>query len=442
MSKASVNPRVLAVEILDSVIHDGASLSTLLPPAQRLLEPRDKALLQELTFGLCRWHFALRSHYQQWLHKPINRRFSKAHSLLALGVYQLHFMRTPAHAAINETVELVDEFKLSPLKGMINAVLRKSSQTDSAELQAQCTQSHPQWMQDKLSYNWPEQVEDIFAANNARPPMTLRVNSAKMSRTDYQTKLEHAEIAHSACEFSSHGIQLTQPQAVEALPGFDEGLVSVQDEAAQLCTDLLDLAHGQRVLDACAAPGGKTCAVLEHSQAQQLELSVLALDNDAQRAERIEQNLARLQLDCELKISPAEDTEQWWDGTPFERILLDAPCSATGVIRRHPDIKLLRREGDIKQLAELQLKMLHALWKTLAEGGKLLYATCSVFGQENSRIIERFLKQEPSAILEPIAANWGIDTEHGRQLFPQPNGHDGFFYARLFKSSPENGANE
>ena len=426
---AQINVRAVACQVIDEVIHQHRSLSALMPSAQTQVEAKDQALLQELVFGICRWHFALRSHYQQWLHKPIPKRFQAAHTLLALGVYQLHFMRIPAHAALNETVSLAEALDLTPLKGMINAILRKSSNSDGDALRQQFQASHAPWLQQKLLHNWPEQAAAIFEANNSHPPMTLRVNKLKSSRAIYLDRLAKAGIDAQPCQYADQAIQLNKASPVESLPDFDSGAVSVQDEAAQLCTSLLDIEDSHRILDACAAPGGKTCAILE--QGKQVEL--LALDSDAARAKRIEQNLKRLNLSCDIKVAEAELLDSWWDGRPFDRILVDAPCSATGVIRRHPDIKLLRREGDIKNLAELQLKMLGELWKTLASGGKLLYATCSVFPQENSRIIQRFLKQESSAELVPICADWGHDTGFGRQLFPQKDAHDGFFYACLRK---------
>lgn len=424
----SHNPRQLACEVVNAVLQEQRSLNTLLTPALQQLEVRDKGLLQELVFGLCRWHFALRAHYKTWLHKPIPKRFEIAHVVLALGVYQLHFMRIPTHAALNETVNLCEPLGILPLKGMINAVLRRSSESPG-NLTTDYASSHPEWIQQKLTHNWPEHSDAIFEANNQYPPMTLRVNPKHHDRDAYLAQLVSHDIAAQACRYAQHGIQLEQPVGVEQLPAFDEGSCSVQDEAAQLCTQLLDLAPQQRVLDACAAPGGKTCAILE----QETEVSLVALDSDGERSQRIHENLARLQLECEVKVALAEQLDSWWDGQLFDRILLDAPCSATGVIRRHPDIKLLRREQDIVPLASLQLKLLQELWKTLACGGKLLYATCSVFPQENSRIVERFLKLEPSASLEKIDADWGIDTGFGRQLLPQNQGSDGFFYARLHK---------
>ena len=263
--------------------------------------------------------------------------------------------------------------------------------------------------------------------------MTLRVNALRFKRDEYLNLLSEAGIEAHATRFAPSGIQLQRPVPVDRLPWFEDGAVSVQDEAAQLCTTLMDLQPGQRVLDACAAPGGKSCAILE--ACGELD-EVVAIDESAERLPRVQENLDRLDLHATLTQADAADIDSWWDGTPFDRILLDVPCSATGVIRRHPDIKLLRRESDIVPLASIQLGLLEAMWSILKPGGRLVYATCSVFPQENHRIIQRFLKQQNQATLKTIDADWGRDMNTGRQLFPDPDSHDGFFYAVLEKPEP------
>ncbi len=433
---AAINIRQIACEALSEVTQNQQSLSTVIPKYFEFIAEKDQSLFQELLFGCCRWYFYLDKQCQSYLKKPLHRNEFNARNLLVLGAYQLQFMRIPAHAAINETVAAADTDALqsSNFKNLINAVLRNISrnQEEQAELPSTATsESFPLWMREKLQHNWPDYADDIIRESNARPPMTLRVNVQKNSRDDYLKLLNDAEIESSASEFSSRGITLSQPQDVKTLPGFADGCISVQDEAAQLCTDLLDLKPNLRVLDACAAPGGKTCAILE----QEPSIDVHALDHDKKRLQRVEENLSRLELEATIHHAPAEQTEQWWDQTLFDRILLDAPCSATGVIRRHPDIKLLRKQEDLKNLADLQLQLLKSLWPCLKEGGILLYATCSIFPQENSRVIERFLKQQPDAKLNKIDATWGIDTGFGQQLFPQNFGHDGFFYAQLTKTA-------
>jgi len=441
--------RVLCALVLYQVSVEQKSLNTLLPEASKYVKTQDRALLQELCFGVCRWFYWLKSLYQPLLSKALHRNDFLAECLLCVGIYQLLFTRIPGHACLNETVEAAETLELSRFKGLINALLRQISQQtlpleDPVYRDTMNRLSHPQWLQDKLSHNWPDHWHQILRENNIHPPMSLRVNRAfadypgdiedHVIQNRYLQKLQAQGIAAKASAISPLGIVLQQACPVDALPDFSTGGVSVQDEAAQLSGLLLNLSPGLRVLDACAAPGGKTCAILE----QQSDLQLIALDADANRASRIQENLTRLKLHAEIKVARAESIETWWDGQPFDRILLDAPCSATGVIRRHPDIKLLRQETDILALAELQLTLLSTLWKTLAPGGILLYATCSVFSQENSRIIERFLKQQDDARLLTIEAGWGIDTGFGRQLFPEASSHDGFFYARLTRTSPEN----
>jgi 16S rRNA (cytosine967-C5)-methyltransferase len=423
------NIRAIACQVVHNVVVQQQSLNTLLPQASEQVADKDKALLQELVFGTCRWFYHLEAQHNEFLEKPLHKNDKIAETLLKIGIYQLQYTRIPNHAALNETVSAAETLGIRKLKGLINAILRKvNAQEKTPPLEAAIA-SHPQWIQDKLKYNWPNEWQSILQQNNQHPPMTLRVNQQHLDRDSYLKALIEADIDAKASPYAANGISLNSPCNVMNLPFFSEGYVSVQDEAAQLCCNLLDLTPNLNVLDACAAPGGKTCAMLEAEPS----LKVLALDADSKRSERITENLERLKLSAEIKTAYAEDVETWWDSQQFDRILLDAPCSATGVIRRHPDIKLLRKEGDIKNLAALQLKLLISLWPTLKQGGTLLYATCSIFSQENSRIIERFLKSEPTAEIVPINEDWGVDTGFGRQLFPKHEGHDGFFYARLTK---------
>ncbi|MDX1451873.1 MAG: 16S rRNA (cytosine(967)-C(5))-methyltransferase RsmB [Oleiphilaceae bacterium] len=427
----SDSPRALAVEILSRINAQEASLASLLPEASARCAEKDRPLLQELCYGICRWQGFLDACYRPFLQTRINKKDQVARQLLRLGCYQLLFTRIPSHAAIFETVALAPQCGIPKLKGLINAVLRRVSEQEFVVNEDAAQLSHPEWMQAKIAHNWPEQARTVFWQNNQHPPLTLRINRQQSSREDYLTRLAEAEIAATACRFSPMGVTLEQGMDVTQLPGFAQGMVSVQDEAAQLCCEVLQPQAGERILDACAAPGGKTGALLEAEPDIQLE----ALDNDATRAQRISDNLTRLGYAIPIHIAPAEQLEQWWSGEPFDAILLDAPCSASGVIRRHPDIKQLRREGDIVPLASLQLGLLEQLWRTLKPGGRLVYATCSIFPQENSRIIQRFLKQQADASLKPIEAPWGLDTGFGRQCLPQPQGHDGFFYACLNKST-------
>lgn len=432
---ARIQPlRVVAAEVVTAVL-DGQSLAQALPDGQQRVAPSDQSALQALSYGSCRWYHRLNGELTQRLRKPLRSKDQVIQSLLIVALFQLRHSHQADHAIINETVEACRTLGRRQLAGLVNGVLRAAQRDGEPHLDAPDERfSHPIWMTDKLRHNWPEDWQTLLTANNQPPPMTLRVNPRRTDRDGYLDKLRQAGIPARATRFAPFGIQLDQPCPVDQLPGFAEGLASVQDEAAQLCTTLLDLQSGQQVLDACAAPGGKTGAILEQGPD---DLAVTALDEGAERLPRIRENLDRLGLSARLAVADAGAPERWWDGKSFDRILLDAPCSGSGVIRRHPDIKLLRREDDIKALAEEQLRLLNALWNTLAVGGRLVYATCSVFPQENHRIIQRFLRQQPQARLEPIDASWGRDTGDGHQLFPGDGSHDGFFYACLVRTSSD-----
>jgi len=422
--------RAVAAQVMLAV-EQGQSLSQCLPPALSRLPENERPTLQALCFGTCRWFFRLDSELQSRLKKPLKQPDRIIHHLMLVALFQLRHSQQANYAVLNETVEACRSMDKPHLTGLVNGVLRAAeregepaTENDSVGL------SHPPWMVEKLRHNWPHDWQAILETNNTQAPMTLRVNARRFNRDAYLDLLCEAGIQAQATRFSPHGIQLAAPVPVDRLPYFADGAVSVQDEAAQLCTTLLDLAPGQRVLDACAAPGGKTCAILEACESL---AEVVAIDESADRLPRIEENLARLDLSATVQQADAANTDQWWDGQFFDRILLDVPCSATGVIRRHPDIKLLRRESDIVPLATIQLGLLNALWQTLKPGGRLVYATCSVFPQENHRIILRFLKQTDDAVLLEPDLLWGRDTDAGRQLLPVPQGHDGFFYAVLEK---------
>ncbi|WP_068828794.1 16S rRNA (cytosine(967)-C(5))-methyltransferase RsmB [Pseudomonas sp. BMS12] len=430
-----MNPRLAAARALAAVLNGKASLGSSLPPLLERVEVRDRGLAQDLAFGTARWQPRLQLLADKLLQKPFKAADRDVEALLLIGLYQLLHTRIPAHAAIGETVACVDKLKKSSLKGLLNAVLR-NAQRDHTALFAELERdpvlhtAHPRWLQKRLKADWPEYWQVICAANNEHPPLILRVNRRHGSRDDYLAELRSAGIEAEPCSYSQDGIRLLTPCDVKTLPGFAAGRVSVQDEAAQLAADLLDLAPGQRVLDACAAPGGKTCHLLE-AQSQLAE--VIALDLEPGRLARVQENLDRLQLEATLIAADGRDVASWWDGKPFQRILLDAPCSASGVIRRHPDIKLTRQADDIAALAQLQGELLDALWPTLEVGGVLLYATCSVLPQENSDNIAAFLARTPGARELDIAGPFGLKQAHGRQLLPQVDGHDGFYYAKLIK---------
>jgi 16S rRNA (cytosine967-C5)-methyltransferase len=436
-----MNPRLAAARALAAVLSGKASLNSSLPAQLDKVDERDRGLTQDLAFGTARWQPRLDLLAAQLLQKPFKAADADVQALLLVGLYQLFYTRIPAHAAIGETVGCADKLKKPWAKGLLNAVLRRA-QREGEELLAGMERdpvvrtAHPRWLQKALKAFWPEQWEAICAANNAHPPMILRVNRRHHSRDAYLALLAEAGIGASACQYSRDGIVLAEACDVRGLPGFAEGWVSVQDEAAQLSADLLELAPGQRVLDACCAPGGKTCHLLE---AEAGLAQMVAIDLEAKRLTRVRENLDRLQLDAELIACDARDTASWWDGKPFQRILLDAPCSATGVIRRHPDIKLTRQADDIPALAALQGELLDALWPTLEVGGMLLYATCSSLPTENTEVIGAFLARTPGARELDLATEAGLRQPHGRQLLAQEGGHDGFYYAKLIKIAASRG---
>jgi len=441
-----MNPRLAAAKALAVVLSGKASLNSSLPKQLDNVDDRDRGLTQDLAFGTARWEPRLSALAAKLLQKPFKTADSDVQALLLVGLYQLFYSRIPAHAAIGETVGCADKLKKPWAKALLNAVLRRAQREGEAllielEHDPVVRTSHPRWLQKALKAAWPEQWQAICAANNAHPPMILRVNRRHKTRDQYLQLLLDAGIQAGPTEFSQDGIVLAEPVDVRALPGFSEGWISVQDEAAQLAADLLELAPGQRVLDACCAPGGKTCHLLE---VQSQLAGVVAVDLEAKRMVRVKENLDRLGLTAELIAADARATDQWWDGKPFQRILLDAPCSATGVIRRHPDIKLTRQADDIPALAALQGELLDALWPTLQVGGILLYATCSTLPMENTEVIKAFLARTSGARELDIAGQNGnpppgLKQPHGRQLLAQEGGHDGFYYAKLIKIAASQG---
>ncbi len=427
------NTRALAATIITELLTNNGSLSSHL---SRHAEHEDYAMLQQLCYGVCRYYFELKAILAQLLKSPPRKKDRDIYCLLLLGVYQLRYMRIPDHASVNETVSAAAALQKSWARGLINAVLRnylKQAEALTDFLQHQdlaVRYSHPEWLIAAIKADWPQHYEQILTENNSHPPMTLRVNLSKISRQDYLELLNHAGIQAEPGQLSPSAIYLQSPCQVTALPGFAAGQVSVQDEASQLVAPLLDLVPGLSVLDACAAPGGKTCHILECERSL---MRLLAMDSNTSRLSSIQENLTRLQLRAEVQQGDASMPEQWWDGSQFDRILLDAPCSATGVIRRHPDIKLLRSKQETESLAAQQRIMLGKLWSVLKPGGLLVYTTCSVLKRENDLIIQGFLEQEASAKYTAIQADWGVECRFGRQLLPASKGTDGFFFSRLVK---------
>ena len=433
-----MTPRLASVRILQQVLEHGRSLTSELDKAlPSLATPADRALTQALCYGSLRWYPQLAFVLEQLLSKPLRQKDSDVQCLLLLGLFQLMHMRIPDHAAVSETVHTTKPLKKKWAKDLVNAVLRQYRRKE-ATLQAAIDKhpvarfAHPQWLLELLQQAWPEQWQDILAANNQQPPMTLRVNAQQGGREAYRHKLAAKGAEAMPCPHAEQALTLATPAGVESLPGFASGEVSIQDCAAQLAAGLLDAQAGERILDACAAPGGKTCHILER-QAKLKEL--VALDVDQQRLQRIQENLQRLRLKATLVCGDASKPQTWWDGELFDRILLDAPCSATGVIRRHPDIKILRRTSDIADLQQLQQQILTNLWPLLKPGGMLLYATCSVLPPENAQQVAQFLQQTSDARLGPISGTWGQTTPAGQQILPGEDQMDGFFYAPIIKTA-------
>lgn len=430
----TINLRLIAARIIDAVT-DGHSLAECLPPQlAKLTETRDRAFVQALCFGVCRFYPRLDVILSHLMTKPMKAKDSDVHALLMVGLYQLMDMQTPPHAAVSETVNAVEALKKPWARGLVNAVLREylRQQDSLPELIAtddEARFAHPAWWISTVRRAWPDQWQEILDANNVHPPFSLRVNQQHVDVEKYLQQLHAQELPAHRIANTHHGVIVETPTAVEQLPGFAKGHVTVQDGAAQLAAELMQLSAGQRVLDACAAPGGKLTHILEIVPG----LDVVAVEKDKSRLLSIRENLQRLQQKAELKCADAADLAAWWDNKPFDRILLDAPCSASGVIRRHPDIKLLRLPDDIRALAAEQYRILSALWQTLAPGGLLVYATCSIYPEENVQVIKKFLAEHTDAREEVITADWGIACEYGRQILPGQHEMDGFYFACLRK---------
>ncbi len=427
-----ISVRTAAAQILAQILKGQGSLSSLLPTYQHQVSEQDRPLLQELCFGTCRYHPQLSAYVDCLVDKPLRGKDTDIQALLLLGLYQLLHTRIPDHAALGETVEVTRYLKKPWATNLVNGVLRKFQRDKSKidELLAHnlaFQSNHPAWLEGQLRKYWPKQLPDIIGANNSHPPFSLRVNIQKIGREDYLRLLGDSGILAVKTSLSPYGVTLKTPCDPRKLPYFAEGWISVQDEAAQLSADLLQLAPNMRVLDACAAPGGKTGHMLEIEPT----LDVIALDADERRLVRVQENLSRLKLNANLLAGDGTRPQDWWDGEPFDRILLDAPCSATGIIRRHPDIKVLRTPEEIAKLSMLQGQLLDSLWPLLKPNGLLVYATCSVMPKENTQVIEAFLRRQTSAEHLEIAANWGIAQTCGRQLLPEIEGSDGFYYAIL-----------
>jgi len=429
----ALEPRAAAALVIGDVLA-GSSLNQSLPPRLARVAARDRGLVQHLCYGTLRHEPRLQGLLAQLLKKPLRDKDSDVRGLLLCGLFQLESTRIPDHAAVASTVGAVSALKKAWAKGMVNAVLRRflrERDSLSSALAPAAAASHPPWLYEALQQQWPDDAASIIEANNCQPPMTLRVNARLTTRPDYLQKLAARGIEAAPGQLSPHAIILAVPCDVTELPGFERGEVSVQDEAAQLAAPALQPKPGEYVLDACAAPGGKACHLLE---LEPRLAGLVAMDVDESRLQKVADNLQRLGLKASMLVDDACRPGGQLAPASFDRILVDAPCSATGVIRRHPDIKVLRRQEDIRQLAALQLAILQGLWPLLKPGGSLLYATCSVLDEENSQVVRRFLGLCPEADHLPLAVSWGRAVAYGRQLLPSANGTDGLFYSLLAKN--------
>jgi 16S rRNA (cytosine967-C5)-methyltransferase len=436
---AARNARLAAVDLLASVLDSGRNLGEgqlAGGPAGVPADARDRAFARHLAFGVLRWLVALEWLAGQLMQRPLKARDRDIHRLVLLGLFQLWQDQAPPHAAIHEAAEGARLLGKAWAVGLVNAVLRRFQRERDTWLarlgQRDERFAHPAWLLDWLRRDWPDDWQAIADANNRPAPLWLRLGPGA-ERHRLGERLAHEGFRHWPHPDAPEALAIEPAAAAEAIPGFAEGLLSVQDPAAQLAAGLLQAAPGQRVLDACAAPGGKACHLLEREP----QLELVALDRSSDRLERVQENLERLGLarraGLRLRAADAADTDTWWDGRPFQRILLDAPCSSTGVIRRHPEIKWLRSPQQIAEAVQLQGRLLDRLWPVLEPGGMLLYATCSVLRDENQEQIERFLAKCADADCDTLDAEWGRAAGPGRQILPGDRDMDGFFYARLRK---------
>ena len=425
---SGVAVRVSATRVLDVVMHRGRSLkATLAAALPALADARDRALLEAIVFAALRQHARFDVAIEAWLAKPLGPRDQELRALLHAGFAQLD-LGMPAHAVVASCVDAARALGRPHQAGLVNAVLRRAQREGLPD--ARVDAGWPKWLAAKVRADWPADPEAVFAESARAAPMWLRVNRRIATRDGMLAELAAVGIEATTVAALPDALRLATPVPVQSLPGFDRGTVSVQDGAAQAVADALSPPPGARVLDACAAPGGKAAHLAERDPT----LRILALDIDARRVRRMQEAFARLDLAIEARVADAAAADAWWDGAPFDAILLDAPCSATGVVRRQPDILLHRREADLAGLLATQARLLDACWPLLARGGTLLYATCSILREENAAQVEAFLARTPDASVLPLEAAFGRDAGVGRQRLPGDAGMDGFFYARLRKA--------
>ncbi|MFC0676608.1 16S rRNA (cytosine(967)-C(5))-methyltransferase RsmB [Lysobacter korlensis] len=429
---AGVASRVAAARVLDAVLHRGRSLKAELATAlPQLADPRDRALVEAICFAALRRLGQFDAALAAWMSRPLPKRDLELRALLYVGLAQLEPMRLPAHAAVAATVDAARAIGRTHQSGLVNALLRRALREGLPAVDNAA--AWPAWLHSRLLADWGDEAGSIVAASMNEPPLWLRVNRRQLMRHEYRAQLAEAGIETDVDDALADGLKLAASIAVAALPGFADGVVSVQDAAAQLVADAVAPAPGARVLDACAAPGGKSAHLLEREPS----LELTALDVDARRLRSVAETLGRLKLleRARLRAADATDVAAWWDGRPFDAVLIDAPCSATGIVRRQPDVLLHRRESDLVGLLDTQARLLDALWSTVAPGGVLVYTTCSVLKAENEAQVDAFLARTGDAQAEPLDERFGRAAGPGRQRLPGERGYDGFFYARLRKGS-------
>ena len=430
---AKVDLRADTAWVIFQVLEQGKSSREALAIAQARHSKQDAAWLQEMAMGVFRHLPQLQIWLRELLEQPLKGSKKILEHVILLGFYQQAFSRVSDHAAVAATVNAAEVLGGKGLKGLINAILRNFQRQQLAEQVSDnpiIQSGLPKWLYKRLANAYPQELESLLSGMNQPAPIWLRVNQQQCTQPDYCNALAEADIRFALSEAHPDAVILLDRTPITTLPGFAEGWFSVQDGAAQLAAPLLDAQPGERILDCCAAPGGKSAHILERTSGL---AELIALDSEASRLTRMTENLQRLQLHANLVCADAAEVNSWWDGKPFDRILLDAPCSATGVIRRHPDIRWLRKSADIEVLQALQYKILSNLWRTLKPGGTLVYATCSVLPVENKAQISRFLQEHSNAQLLPIQPGETIE-QPGRQILPGEQQMDGFYYARLLKS--------
>ena len=428
------DPRVVAVSAVKAVIQNKRSLSQVLPEVLSDAN-QDAGLIHELTAGTLRWWWQLVLQVDKFLNKPLKTKDFDIYCLIVIGLYQIQFMRIPDHAAVSQTVNSTKILGKRWSGNLVNAVLRQCIREQETLIQSFKNDpifnySHPHWMIETMQQDWPDQWQKMLQANNHPNALTLRVNSRKSSVEKTMNQLQDQNINCSATLDSPVGIRINDKSKIWNNELWTQGSISVQDESAQLVAYALELKPGMQVLDACAAPGGKTCHFLELEP----ELKLLALEKDAARMTRLRENLQRSNLECNTQVADAADLDSWWKGDLFDIILLDAPCSGSGVIHKHPDIKHLRRETDIAQTILNQRQLLDKLWSVLKTGGSLLYCTCSVFRQENDQQAQWFIDKYSNAQQIPLDNRFGQQMDIGRQRLPSQYDADGFYYAGFSKN--------